>query len=74
MDTREPVPADMTTTTPLSVDELPPCIRCGQPPIRELVSVVSPRSERWFECSYCHRIFSVHVVSRPAVESVDIRD
>jgi len=55
---------NMTTTTRPAVDESPPCIRCGQPRTCDITSVLSPKNERWFECSYCRRVFSVRFLPR----------
>jgi len=56
------------TTTPPAVDESPPCIRCGQTRTREITSVLSPKNERWFECSYCHRVFSIRFIPASTVD------
>jgi len=64
--------AEMTAATVRpSADEVPRCIRCGQPLIREVASVPGSRHERWFECFYCHRTFCIRVVALPPIPGMD---
>jgi len=57
-----------------SADEISHCIRCGQPLLREVASVSGPKHERWFECFYCHRTFSIRVAAFPSVPGVDTQE